>query len=216
MNGKKNGVGQHLAWKDYADILAKVMGSPMTARQVSEGYKVRIQTVRRLLRLFKDQRLLHICAYVNESRAVPSAIFAFGHKPDAPMPPKVDGTPSSAIRPTRAKPQANVIVFCDIVRHLEQGLTTKDVSEATGANQGHIARLFHHMRQLGIVHICEYQKPNDGYPAAVYKLGSGRNATYPKAMSPQEKSARQWADRKAKRQLLEITHALAGSMLEAA
>lgn len=216
MTEKKNGVGQHLAWTDYADLLAKIMGQPMTAKRAAQGYRARLETVRKLLRLFRDQRLAHISAYVKESKATPAAVYAYGFKPDAQMPLTTEGKVSTAVRPKYAKPIPAVIAFADIVRNLEQGQTVREISEATGVSPSHLAKLIAYMRSLGIVYICEYQRQNDGYPPAVFKLGSGRNATYPKAMTPQEKSARSWEARKAKRQMLEIGHALAGPILEAA
>lgn len=209
----KRKVGQHLGMRDYATILAAVARIPSSAARLASHQSASVLSLRRILGMFHALGLVHIHGFVNESRGTPSAVYAAGPGVDAVMPPTRDGLPSKALKAVsrRVPLRSNVIAFASVVRALEQGLTIREMVDETGQNDGALRRLVRYMHEAGMVHICEWQRSSTGYPAAVYRLGRRVDARYPRPMTVQERSARSWAGRKARLEIMRVGHALAGS-----
>lgn len=69
--------------------------------------------------------------------------------------------------------------------------TTKDIEETIGMTNRHVARHLKRMRDDGEVHICDWKRRSikNNY-AAVYEVGAGENAPYPKKTSNRRKRVR--------------------------
>lgn len=209
--------GAHLSMRDYATVLSHLMHSPCSSVDMVDRMGLHLDTARKLLRRFRDQGLCHICEYrPTGPQSSLCAVYAAGRGIDV-LPPALNsrGMPNRMLanRPSRVKPVALVTAFASVIHCLEQGMTKDEIAAETGIYSGVVRKLIEHMHTLSVIRIVEWQKPRTGYPAAVYILGRGRDAAYPKPPTRQEIEARRRASIKSKAMDMQIAHALAGTAL---
>lgn len=207
-------LGQHMSLRDLADILAIITKEPMTARMVSCKHKLGLTHMRRVLRNFVSMGIARVVGWDTGIRGTPPAVFAGGAGESLPPPLTKDGVPPKTAWGTgsRVRPNAQTVLFCEFVKALAAGGTIAELAEQTGCCAGTAARLANHMRSLGLARVCAWDAPESGYAARVFKLGSGRDATRPKAMCKREKSLRQYHARKARELQVGMIQTVSGAI----
>jgi hypothetical protein len=195
---EKAKVGQHMGLTDLLDIFKIITAKPMTAKEIASLHKCRLQILRRTLRSMVQLNIARIVGWDLSIRGTPSAIFAAGCGDSVAPPIGRNGKVStiSWAKNIKIKPTANMVLFASMIRALEIGATVAELTEQSGCNPTTANRFLNHARRIRVAYIESWLKNPSGYPARVFMLGEKRDAPRPKAMTPKEKSLRQYYARK--------------------
>lgn len=197
----------------YSRVVAFIAQKPRTAVEVARLMGRGAQSLREILWRLEHMGEAHVVEWraPEKKRSIMAAVFAAGPGTSVPYPrPMKRPVPGSTLAKNNPKPE--LIAFCSILRALRHGSTRSELHESTGVAQMRLGILLRHMRGAHQVYRCGWATENDrqGAPAEVLKLGNGRDAPRPPAMSAQEKGQR-YRDRRRRRVATErVVNALKG------
>ncbi|HET8704693.1 MAG TPA: hypothetical protein VFM46_00215, partial [Pseudomonadales bacterium] len=182
-------------------------------RSVSEQHKCGLTVLRKVLRGMVQLGIAHVSGWDQTVRGTPAAIFAGGVGENSAPPKTREGLETKSIwgKGIRIRPSANLILFADLIRGLDEGGTIAELTKRTGGNPATVGRFVNYAKAIGLAHIGAWDHPHSGYPARVFMLGAKRNMPRPKALTPNEKALRQYHARQAKKRQIDIVMALTAS-----
>jgi hypothetical protein len=185
--------------RGHAAILGTLLLSDKTANQIADAVDGIARTIRPTLRQMVNIGFIHVCGFDHSMKGTPQAIFRFGQGRNAEMPiSKRRKKPCTNQWSKEYKPRigSELIAFKSIWNEMSSGSTKTEIIEQTGVHWSTLAVLMREMKALNLIHICGWISSSDGYPAAVYMLGQGRDVRRPKPEDKRERSLRYYHARK--------------------
>ena len=203
----------------YARMCAFLHWTSGTAREVSENLGVKLGGCARTLRVLNKYGTIHVTAWRQEVwRGLPSAVYAFGPSKDCPPPLTKKGKPSLRLESYEInKVSIEVLTFSNIVETLREGADFHTLRESSGVHKAALHPLLKQMRELRLIHICEWHRNPFGNPTPMLKIGARLdhrriNAERPKPIGKDvEKIAARYERRRYQRVLRRTAGALRGN-----
>lgn len=108
--------------------------------------------------------------------------------------------------------RVNAMSFGNLVAlMLEGGHTLEELAELTGLHYGTVRVYVRGMHKAGAAFVDHWEKDSRGrYAIKSYRVGTGKDAKPPKAMTPAQRQRRYYAKKKA----VELLHTMAGATSE--
>lgn len=192
----------------YLCVLGYLSAGPATTIDVARAFGIGRQCARELIQRMGELGMAHTAGTVRTGRAGPAMpLWVAGRG-------RIDrlGMPSRERFP-------ELMQLAQILAALEQPMRAKDLARETGSGEQMVRDLLGVGRSLRLMHIVAWDVPSNpqggGQPVACWVLGQGRDAPRPKPMGGLMAKRRWSAANAARRQMLQMLHAVAGSAADA-
>lgn len=206
MNKRKGKRGMPL----YARICARLIEHPATAREVAADMDIKTMGTVRVLRMMRRHGLLRVVDWRREIKhGIPNEVWAFGPGADAPAPLTQKGFVSSKLPVYRAtKLNIEVMAFASLVEALREGIDFHALHDSTGICKSTLQPFIRQLRDLKMIHTCDWLRNPFGNPTPIMKLGRRFNNSWVNAPkpAPQGKDDSKRRDRQQRERFRLLTH----------
>jgi hypothetical protein len=134
--------------------------------------------------------VLRVCDWrKTQKHGKPSRVFGVGDEPNAPPPPRADGSkshaPAEPIRPKRKAQRTMVNRFCALWHALEEPKSARQAAQACGIAEHDCRFALHAMRRNRLIRVAMLVRENRaGKPTAYWVRGSEAVAIEPLVVAP--------------------------------
>ena len=201
----------------YARILRCLIIKPATTRDVMRRCKLGRTAAIRIMPALHAMGLTYIHSWVAEYRAPMAPVYAFGSKPDAPLPTvRPNGKPVTGSPPNRG-PVAlppELVAFRCMLRALEAPSSIAEIRDATGIDERWLRVVIKGMRDLRMVRVSFWiNRASGGAPVPYFEFAiNTADAPRPAPVRGRVETNRRYrAGRAAREADLLIHRALAGN-----
>lgn len=171
--------------------------------------------VRAIIAAMRAVQLVHIAGWSARYRAPFSPLFAYGHGQDVPAPTvRPDGRESQGHFPAVSpKPRTNIVALAAMIRAIEaEPCSLDDLVDITGASMLMVVGVVAALRKHRMAYIADHvERSTAGGPARRLFAAGARRDAVAEAMGTAERQRRHREGRKARREMLRLMHALAGT-----
>lgn len=230
MSGQRRDLGT-LGLRGYASILLAlahgpgtegIEGSgPATVNELSDRTGISRQNLSRIITRMHTVGLIHVHDWHTQRNSLIRR-YAFGPvrlpdaiKPRPKYPPRISANRTDGERRRALKPIASIVGIASVVQALRDGPQTREwLAEETGYNRQTMGRLITMMHAHRLVYVAEWVRPGDSGPWQEGYALWGFDRTDKRKPKPQSSAAiwaRCYGKKQARRQMLDISFALAGA-----
>jgi hypothetical protein len=198
----------------YVALLGAILRGDKTANQICEATGINVRSARPNLRCMVRLGLIHVCGVDGSASGTPQAIFCFGPGVNAEMPlSKRFNRPCEShwSKEWHRTPTSEMIALKSVIKAMEEGGATKtEIIEQTGVHWSTLALLIRDMKRDNLAHICGWVSSMEGYPAAIFAYGPGRDVRKPKPECKRERSLRYYHQKRGAEKAMAAHAVLAG------
>jgi hypothetical protein len=191
-------------YRPYLLILRALRYGHLTIRQIEIGTGITYGALRHMVRNLRASKLIGVKRWTRVGR---------GWLPVYGL-----GVDEADEVPAMSKPMVACISLAVMLKALSKPTTAHELAEESGVGHGSVLRFLRVCKALRMAYVAEWHPMGGAYkPTAHWKLGSKPDAPRPAPVPRPEIAARYNAKVSARRQHLQLVHALAGTRtLEAA
>jgi hypothetical protein len=153
-------------------MLHEVFKAPATSNDLCVRLNIADDNGVKIMRQFHRRGSVHVHAWERRPKSPAQEVWGFGPGIDAKRPMTQRGTiPTLGIDLSRYTPSTSVIAFSLTLDALREGADIYTIMELSGLNKSTVQPLIKQLRELRMIHACEYLINTQGPPTPVLKLG---------------------------------------------
>lgn len=200
----------------YASLLKAVARGKKPVFEIAAEVGCSTRVGRLVMGRLHTLGLVYIAGWMPSKKGPASACWQMGHQKDVPSPVCNNGKrlPPREKRPLRPRVVGvETLHFSKLIRALAEPVSAEDIRVITGRAPSTIYRSLRTLREVGLAHICEWDRPRhagDFAPLWQFAIDKADKAR-PRAYTAQELHRRYHVARKQRNQTLTVLRALSAN-----